>query len=206
MYRLLGVRWWGEGAFVREEKRGRDIKAKLLHRVSSGWIIYNRLFAFRGSFAVTTNDHEGCYASGEFPTFTVRPSIKDAELLTQYIVHCLNSPQYLKIVDKQSTGSTKQSRNRFNQELFVDLVIQRPKSSADLRRVVKLLDMASAMRTEQEKLLQSTKSLREGVFGMLPPPIEIVPKDRGQVAVGRPVRAKTSKANTSRTTTKIRRR
>ena len=47
-YKLLGVRWWGRGVFVREEKRGKAIKAKSLFEVSKGWIIYNRLFAFRG--------------------------------------------------------------------------------------------------------------------------------------------------------------
>lgn len=167
-YRLLGVRWWGEGAFIREEKRGRDVKAKTLYRVSTGWIIYNRLFAFRGSFAVTSDDHEGCYASGEFPTFVARQDIQDAVLLTRYVVHTLNSPQYLRIIDRQSTGSTKTSRNRFNQKLFMDLVIQRPKSSDDLRKAVQLLDKASELRSEQERLLEATKSLKEGVFRMIP--------------------------------------
>lgn len=184
MYRLLGVRWWGEGAFVREEKRGREVKAKTLYRVSPGWIIYNRLFAFRGSFAVTGNDHEGCYASGEFPTFTTKQGVKDADLLIRYIAHCLNSPQYLKIVDRQSTGSTKTSRNRFNQEFFVDLVIQRPKSSADLRKAVQLLEKASELRSEQERLLEATKSLKDGVFRMIPEPAKNSKKEAVKASAG----------------------
>jgi type I restriction enzyme M protein len=34
-YRLLGVRWWGGGTFVREEKRGREIKGKTLYKVTA---------------------------------------------------------------------------------------------------------------------------------------------------------------------------
>jgi len=41
--------WRGGGAFVREEKLGKEIKAKKLNRASAGWLTYNRLFAFRGS-------------------------------------------------------------------------------------------------------------------------------------------------------------
>jgi type I restriction enzyme M protein len=168
-YKLLGVRWWGEGAFVREEKLGREIKAKAAFRVSPGWIIYNRLFAFRGSFAITTDEHEGCYVSGEFPTYTMKSNGRNGVLIN-YIVHCLNSPQYLAVVDKQSTGSTKTSRNRFNEALFEDLILDLPKEEADLKRIVGLLDKVTSLRASQERQLEQFKTLREGVLRMLPNP------------------------------------
>lgn len=176
MYTLLGVRWWGEGVFARERKLGREVKASSLFRVSSGLIIYNRLFAFRGSFAMTTEEHEGCHVSGEFPTFKIKDENLDDDapelgnLLCRYIVHCLNSPNYLSVVDAQSTGSTPTSRNRFNQKLFVDIKIQKPSLSADLEKMVHMLDMASELRSLQEYLLSVVKEFREGVFGMLPAP------------------------------------
>ena len=176
MYTLLGVRWWGEGVFARERKLGREVKASSLFRVSSGLIIYNRLFAFRGSFAMTMEEHESCHVSGEFPMFKIKDELLDehapeyGNLLCRYIVHCLNSPNYLSVVDAQSTGSTPTSRNRFNQKLFVDIKIQKPKSSADLEKMVHILDMASELRSLQEHLLSVVKEFREGVFGMLPVP------------------------------------
>ena len=51
-YRLCGVRWWGKGTFLREEKLGKEIKSRYLRRLRSGWLIYNRLFARKGSFAI----------------------------------------------------------------------------------------------------------------------------------------------------------
>ena len=136
IYALLGVRWWGEGVFIREKKLGAELKAKTVKKVSAGWLIYNRLFAYRGSFAVTGEEHEGCYVSNEFPTFRSKDGIESGELLIRYTVHCLNSPQYLAIIDAQSTGSTKTSRNRFNQKHLLDLPIQIPVTPGTLSRAV----------------------------------------------------------------------
>jgi type I restriction enzyme M protein len=169
-YRLLGVRWWGGGTFIREEKRGRDIKGKTLHRVDAGWFIYNRLFAFRGSFAVVPDEHAGCHVSNEFPTFVPRDEVKEKVLIPQYVAYVLNSPQYLDAIDAQSTGSTKESRNRWNQALLVDFEIQLPSTDNDLQRLVGLLARAAAMRSEQEALFERVKELRDGVSLMLPVP------------------------------------
>ena len=173
MYRVLGVRWWGAGSYVREEKRGREIKGKTLYRIQPGTIIYNRLFAFRGSFAVVPPEQAGCYASNEFPTFALKPGVKGGEALIKYIVHCLNSPAYLHKVDAQSTGSTKTSRNRFNQKLFVELEINYPTAQKDLSRVVQVLDQADELRRQQAKLAELSASLRNGVMGLLPTPASL---------------------------------
>jgi type I restriction enzyme M protein len=164
VYRQVGVRWWGDGSFIREENVGREIKAKSLYRVSPGLIIYNRLFAFRGSFAIVPPEQDGCYVSGEFPTFKAKSGIPNGELLCRYVVHCLNSPQYLRIVDKQSTGSTKTSRNRFNEALFENLTVHIPKSRDDLKRVVELLDRAGELRVQQKQLVDLAEQMRKSVF------------------------------------------
>ena len=96
-YRLIGVRWWGEGAFERERKMGRDIKAKSAFRISKGAIIYNRLFAFRGSFAVVPDHLGGCHVSNEFPTFLCGEGVENSDLVSRYIVHCLNGRRYRQI-------------------------------------------------------------------------------------------------------------
>lgn len=170
IYRSLGVRWWGGGVFLREEKSGREIKAAVLYRVSQGWIIYNRLFAFRGSFAIVPEEFDGYYVSGEFPTFETKEGVPESELLKRFIIHSLNSPQYLALVDAQSTGSTKQSRNRFKEDAFLDTFIEVPESTDDLSRAVEYLDLASKLRTQQELMLASVKSLRDGVHLLLPNP------------------------------------
>lgn len=169
-YRLLGVRWWGAGAFAREGKLGRDIKGKALFRVSAGWVVYNRLFAFRGSFALIGDEHHGCYASSEFPTFAVKAGVEAPDLVARYVINCLNSPAYLQHIDRLSTGSTKTSRNRFKQHQFLALRVRIPSSPDDVLRLVTLMERADALRRDQATLLDRTKDLWGGIASKLPGP------------------------------------
>src|SRR5262249_37323308 len=68
-YRLLGVRLDGQGPFLREVIIGTQTSATKLFRVQRGDFIYSRLFACRGAFGVIGEELNGCYVSGEFPTF-----------------------------------------------------------------------------------------------------------------------------------------
>ena len=60
-YRLLGTHWYGKGLFIKDIKLGQEIKAARLFRVHRGDFVYNRLFAWKGSFAVAGYDVDGCY-------------------------------------------------------------------------------------------------------------------------------------------------
>src|SRR6185312_7715083 len=80
-YKLLGVRWYGNGAFLREERLGEGLSAQHVYRVRPGDIIYNRLFAWKGSFGLIGNDLAGCYVSNEFPLFSARPDRIDPQFL-----------------------------------------------------------------------------------------------------------------------------
>ena len=170
LYSLIGVRWWGAGAFIREKKLGKDIKATSLCLVQAGWLIYNRLFAFRGAFAVLEHEHTGCHVSNEFPMFATKQHVRKPNKLMRYIVHCMNSAYYISRIDGLSTGSTPTSRNRLNQKQFLKMWLEVPVYDRDLARVVKMLDRADALRSQQEQLSELTQSLRAGVLDMLPKP------------------------------------
>jgi len=68
-YAVLAMSWYAKGMYVKYRQLGRQIKAKKLYRVEEGDFVYNRLFAWKGSFAEATAEHSGCYVSNEFPTF-----------------------------------------------------------------------------------------------------------------------------------------
>jgi type I restriction enzyme M protein len=168
IYRLLGVRWHGEGTFIREERLGQEIKADKLHRVARGNLVYNRLFAFRGSFAVVANEHHGACASGEFPMFTASSDRYDALLLLRYIAHFMNSPRTLRFVDAISTGSTTTSRNRFMQNAFLQLTVEVPKIGTDLSRVVQIMDAALDLSIGAQVLADDSRMVHERVGSLLP--------------------------------------
>lgn len=162
-YSSLGVKWWGGGTFVREVRKGASVKAASLYKVTAGDIIYNRLFAYRGSFAVVSKEHDGFFVSNEFPTFRVKEGCGDSELLAEYIVTYLNSPPALSEVDRLSTGSTKQSRNRFYEKLFIDLDIQVPASPTDLEGIVEGIRATKEALRAQEDFIEKLKKTKEKV-------------------------------------------
>ena len=167
-YRTLGIRWWGGGTFVKDEKSGSEIKARNLSQVEAGWIIYNRLFAFRGSFALIPVDHAGCFVSSEFPTFKAKGKAKNADMLARYIVHCLNSPKYLVEVDRASTGSTKTSRNRFKEDRFRGMKVAIPTDTRKMKTIVELMDRTLFLKLAQAKITERLSELNNAIGTMLP--------------------------------------
>jgi type I restriction enzyme S subunit len=129
-YALLGARWYGEGLFIRERKLGADSSASKLYRVQSQDFVYNRLFAWKGSFAVAGADVDGCHVSNEFPTFQV----DEARLDVRYLHALFRNPAMWSYVEAKSTGGTPTSRNRFKETELGEVVIPLP--SIDVQRAV----------------------------------------------------------------------
>ncbi len=138
-YRLLGVRWYGEGLFIREQKMGDEVAAAKLYRVKQGDFVYNRLFAWKGSFAVVEPGLDGCHVSGEFPTFEV----DHANLDVRYLLALFTDPAIWGLVEDRSTGGTPTSRNRLKEAAFLNLEIPVP----PLPEQVRLAGIVDMVRT-----------------------------------------------------------
>jgi len=54
IYRILGAHWYAEGLYIKDIKSGSQIQADKTYRIERGDFVYNRLFAWKGSFAVAT--------------------------------------------------------------------------------------------------------------------------------------------------------
>lgn len=121
-YDLLGVRWYGDGAFVRETVTGSSSSATYLTPTVPKTFIYNRLFAWKQSFAVLREEHAGCFVSNEFPQFET----DESRLLPKYLYLFFTTRVISDIVDHLSVGSTAVSRNRFKEQVFLDLEIPLP--------------------------------------------------------------------------------
>src|SRR5205085_1761277 len=135
-YRVLGMRWYAKGAFLKDELPGSLIKAKHLFKVQQGDFVYNRLFAWKGSFAVIEEDCEGGYVSGEFPCFQT-PDMSDA----YYLWMLFSQPWVWGILESQSAGSTSTSRLRLREDVLSKFLI--PVPSERQRR-----EMVASLRTQ----------------------------------------------------------
>lgn len=121
-YKMAGVRWYGKGVFHRETVRGEQMSAKYVAPLRPGALIYNRLFAWKASFAVVPSDLADCHVSSEFPQFIPDP----LKLLTEYMYLWSVNAQTIRAVNAASTGSAAVSRNRFREAFFLEFEIPLP--------------------------------------------------------------------------------
>lgn len=159
-YRLLGVRLDGHGPFLRETVLGTQTAANRLYRVSSGDFIYSRLFACRGAFGVIGADLNGCYVSGEFPTFLPVKAKIDIDFLRYWF----RLADILDRVNEDCTGSTPLTRNRFNERFFLALEIPLP-PLAEQRRIVAQIESFAAKIAEARSVRESAESDLRGMLG-----------------------------------------
>ena len=144
-YLLLGVRLEGRGPFLRETVMGSQIAATRLFKVEEGNFIYSRLFAWRGAFGVIEPALDGCYVSGEFPTFKPVPEKIDTEFLRLWF----RLPTTIELVEADCTGSTPLTRNRFKENFFLNLEIPLPPLSEQRRIVARIESLAARIEEAQ---------------------------------------------------------
>jgi type I restriction enzyme S subunit len=150
-YRLLGTRWYGGGLFIKEVCLGQQIRADRLYRVQKGNFVYNRLFAWKGSFALAGPESDGCYVSNEFPCFEVDQNYLDSNFLLWYFRREITWNEVLNL----STGATPTSRNRLKEQIFLNLEIPLP-PLAEQRRIVAKIDQLAAKIAEARGLCDQT--------------------------------------------------
>lgn len=146
-YPMFGVKWYGEGAFIREVLPGAEISAANVRRIESGDLIYNRLFAWKQSFALAARDG---YSSNEFPAFEVDVS----QVSPRVLLALLTTDDFTEQVNAASTGSTPTSRNRLKEKLFLNLTVDLPSKSAQpaIERALFAMDKAKKLHSRRDQL------------------------------------------------------
>ncbi len=159
-YTLVGVSGNALGAFLKDTKKGKAIKANKLFKTKQGCLIYNRLFAHKNSFAILDKEiYDNCYVSGEFPQFMAKETKYNSKNLIKYLFYYCINPVFVDEVRKHSTGSTKMSRFRLNQKNFINFKIRIPSNPDELDMIVEKIDnvfITSKKIKEIQKTLEDT--------------------------------------------------
>ena len=158
-YRILGAHWYAGGLYVKDTLLGSQIRADQVFRVEKGDFVYNRLFAWKGSFAVATEDEAGCYVSNEFPSFAINRDRADARLLRLYFSRASAWEEALSL----STGGTPTSRNRLKEEKFLAMKIPLP-PRREQRRIVARIEELAAKINEARGLRRQTRQEVEALI------------------------------------------
>ncbi len=158
-YERLGVSGKGNGVFKKELASGSIIKAKKLNQVKSGWFVYSRLFAHNGSFAYIKSETAGGVFSGEFPTFTLKFDKYEKDDLLEYLAFYFVSPQVISLINRLTTGSTKESRARFKEDQFLELYAPLPKKEDIFLEIVSSIRQINQFKKDIKKLYERLDEL-----------------------------------------------
>lgn len=136
IYRQIGVRLWGEGAYERAPLDGKDTKYANLYSTQANDIIVNKIWARNGSVAVVTPELSGCVASSEFPMFCPIQGKLDPAWF-----HWITKTHWFwEKCDYQSRGTS--GKNRIRPEKFLSITIPLPPID-EQRRVVRRIERAN---------------------------------------------------------------
>ncbi len=145
---LVGMRLYGAGPFHRELKLGAHIAKKTHFVVRTGDVIYNKLFAWKGTFGVVPPSLEGMLVSDKFPTYALDETVVDPQYL-QWFFRC---PPLWEQARAMSTGSAAVSKLTLNPPKFLLLEIPLPTSLEEQRQVVSHLNGLAAQIAEARGL------------------------------------------------------
>ena len=150
----------GKGCFSGKHSKVETSRRQRLFQVKAGDFVYNRLFAWKGSFAVVPDELDGCHVSAEFPVFDIDPSVALSEFIN--LVMC--RPATWSIIEGQSTGSTAVSRNRWKEERFGNWELLLP----PLRQQRAMIDLIRAVSKATRAAEAFAAVIGDASLGMLP--------------------------------------
>jgi type I restriction enzyme, S subunit len=148
-YDTVGVRWYGQGAFVRERLLGMDIARKQQWMIKASDVVYNKLFAWKGAFAIADETVDGRIVSDKFPTYRADPDEIDLRFLGYYF----QTPQLAQQSEHLSKGAAAISKLTLNPPQFWDLTIPLPRLEEQQRIATRLDQLAS--------MVEGAKALRK---------------------------------------------
>lgn len=146
-YNLVGVRLYASGARIQGAFSGATLQAPSLYRVEHGDIIYNKMWASKGTFALIGSDVGTCFSTSEYPAFQAINGNSP-----EFIFRVLSQPRFWSRAEAWSSGST--DRTRLNPTDFLTLPIPVP-PPAEQRAIVEVLGSVEEAIARTEGLIEA---------------------------------------------------
>ena len=154
-YRSVGVKWYGEGVHVHETRQGHEFDADRFG-IRSDDLIYNDMWARKGSVAIVPPDLSGAVASSHFPTFELNRKLIEP----RYCHWFFKTPTFWDECENASRGST--GRNQIKRRTFLEIPIPLPPLAEQRRVVTRIEDLAAQIheaRTLRDEAAEEAKAL-----------------------------------------------
>ena len=166
-YNCVGVRWYGFGAFVRESVLGLNINRKQQWLIREGDVVYNKLFAWKGAFAIADKGVDGCIVSDKFPLYTIDIDRVDPA----YLGHFFRTPEIATQAEALSKGAAAISKLTLNPPQLWDLTIPLPpldEQQRIVKRIERIKCLVGSLVEHRSRTVSEITSLRhravDGLF------------------------------------------
>ncbi|MGO8675318.1 MAG: hypothetical protein ACLQVX_05560 [Limisphaerales bacterium] len=154
---LVGMRLYGGGPFHRELKPAMQIAKKTHFVIKAGDVIYNKLFAWKGTFGIVPPALNGMFVSDKFPTYELDRAKVDETWLRWYFC----CPPLWDEAQTMSTGSAALSKLTLNPPKFLLLRIPLPPLLEQRRIVTRIEELAAQIQGNCSGLTDPLGALRE---------------------------------------------
>ena len=151
VYRQIGVKLWGMGAYERELLDGSQTRYKTLSCVETDDVIVNKIWARNGSVAIVTENLAGCYGSNEFPTFAPFRE----KILPRWFHWFTKTPGFWSQCDEKSRGTS--GKNRIRPERFLEIEIPLPPLDEQRRIMARIEELAARIEEAQQLRRQAAE-------------------------------------------------
>jgi type I restriction enzyme S subunit len=155
--RFVTVRLYGKGAVPRKIGDGKTPIMEKGWRLRSGDLIYSRIDARNGAFALVSEDLAGAVVSKDFPSFEIDRN----RINPGYLIAYLGTEAFFGQLRASSFGTT--NRQRITEAVLLSYTIPLPPLS-EQERIVRLLDAAEGLRRLREEADRRTADLIPAVF------------------------------------------
>ncbi|POR51924.1 restriction endonuclease subunit S [Bosea psychrotolerans] len=155
-YNLVGVRLYAGGARIQGAFEGATLQAPSLNRVECGDIIYNKMWASKGTFALISAEFGPCFSTSEYPAF--RPSGDNS---SEFIFRVLSQQRFWLRAEAWSSGST--DRTRLNPTDFLTLPIPVP-VPAEQRAIADVLGTVEGAIAKTEALIEAIADVKHATM------------------------------------------
>jgi type I restriction enzyme S subunit len=156
---LVGMRLYGLGPFFRERKLASQIQKKSHFVIRENDVIYNKLFAWKGTFGIVPLEFDGMYVSDKFPTYALDTARVDRDYLRWYFRYAPLWEQ----ARQMSTGSAALSKLTLNPPKFLELTIPLF-GLAEQRRIASKIDGLAAKLEEVATISTASLDRYEAYF------------------------------------------
>ncbi|MBK8682528.1 MAG: restriction endonuclease subunit S [Bacteroidetes bacterium] len=106
IYKQITVKMNGKGVILRQEIIGSKIKTKSQFLASKGNFIMSKIDARNGAFGIVPAELNGAIVTQDFPLFKVNSEV----MLPQFLNIVIQSPQFIKICQTTSVGTSNRRR------------------------------------------------------------------------------------------------